>query len=124
MGVRPDRTGAVVAQSSHPTSRRPGRESAVPESQEERVDTSPGGSAPQTPAEAVPGSGSGHQDRRLAPVAVALDAPDIDVAAHWATAVSPYVSTVKIGLELYLRHGPAGVATGRGGAGGHVFLDL
>ena len=63
-------------------------------------------------------------DRRLAPVAVALDAPDIDVAAHWATLVTPYVSTVKIGLELYLRYGPAVVATVRGGSGVQVFLDL
>lgn len=62
--------------------------------------------------------------QRLAPVAVALDAPDIDVAAHWATLVTPYVSTVKIGLELYLRYGPAVVATVRGGSGVHVFLDL
>jgi orotidine-5'-phosphate decarboxylase len=59
-----------------------------------------------------------------APVAVALDAPDIDVAAHWATLVTPYVSTVKIGLELYLRYGPAVVATVRGGSGVQVFLDL
>jgi orotidine-5'-phosphate decarboxylase len=62
--------------------------------------------------------------QRLAPVAVALDAPDIDVAAHWATAVTPHVSTVKIGLELYLRYGPAVVATVRGGSGVQVFLDL
>jgi orotidine-5'-phosphate decarboxylase len=62
--------------------------------------------------------------QRLAPVAVALDAPDIDVAAHWATLVTPYVSTVKIGLELYLRYGPAVVATVRGGSGVRVFLDL
>ena len=63
-------------------------------------------------------------DRRLAPVAVALDAPDIDVAAHWATLVTPHVSTVKIGLELYLRYGPTVVATVRGGSGVQVFLDL
>jgi orotidine-5'-phosphate decarboxylase len=63
-------------------------------------------------------------DRRLAPVAVALDAQDIDVAAHWATLVTPYVSTVKIGLELYLRYGPTVVATVRGGSGVQVFLDL
>jgi orotidine-5'-phosphate decarboxylase len=62
--------------------------------------------------------------RRLAPVAVALDAPDIDTAALWATLVTPYVSTVKIGLELYLRYGPAVVATVRGGSGVSVFLDL
>jgi orotidine-5'-phosphate decarboxylase len=62
--------------------------------------------------------------QRLAPVAVALDAPDIEVAAHWATLVTPHVSTVKIGLELYLRYGPAVVATVRGGSGVRVFLDL
>ncbi|MGH3249363.1 MAG: orotidine-5'-phosphate decarboxylase [Trebonia sp.] len=60
----------------------------------------------------------------MAPVAVALDAPDIDVAAHWATLVTPHVSTVKIGIELYLRYGPAVVATVRGGSGVQVFLDL
>jgi len=62
--------------------------------------------------------------RTLAPVAVALDAPDIDTAAHWATLVTPYVSTVKIGLELYLRYGPDVVASVRGGSGVSVFLDL
>jgi orotidine-5'-phosphate decarboxylase len=34
------------------------------------------------------------------------------------------VSTVKIGLELYLRYGPDVVATVRGASGVHVFLDL
>ena len=41
-----------------------------------------------------------------APIAVALDAPDLDTAAHWAGLVTPHVSTLKIGLELYLRFGP------------------
>jgi orotidine-5'-phosphate decarboxylase len=62
--------------------------------------------------------------QRLAPVAVALDAPDIETAARWATLVTPYVSTVKIGLELYLQYGPAVLATVRGGSGVSVFLDL
>src|ERR1700722_16146398 len=61
---------------------------------------------------------------RPAPVAVALDAPDLDTAANWAALVTPYVSTVKIGLELYLRYGPAVVATVRGASGVQVFLDL
>src|ERR1700722_5574409 len=59
-----------------------------------------------------------------APVAVALDAPDLDTAANWAALVTPYVSTVKIGLELYLRYGPDVVATVRGASGVDVFLDL
>src|ERR1700733_10117565 len=61
---------------------------------------------------------------RPAPVAVALDAPDLDTAANWAALVTPYVSTVKIGLELYLRYGPDVVATVRGASGVDVFLDL
>ena len=62
--------------------------------------------------------------RRPAPVAVALDAPDLDTAARWAALVTPHVSTVKIGLELYLRYGPDVVATVRGASGVEVFLDL
>jgi orotidine-5'-phosphate decarboxylase len=59
-----------------------------------------------------------------APVAVALDAPDLETAARWAGLVTPHVSTVKIGLELYLRYGPDVVASVRGGSGVRVFLDL
>jgi orotidine-5'-phosphate decarboxylase len=61
---------------------------------------------------------------RRAPVAVALDAPDLETAARWADSVTPYVSTVKIGLELYLRYGPEAVTSIRGGSGVEVFLDL
>lgn len=59
-----------------------------------------------------------------APIAVALDAPDLDTAAHWASLVTPHVSTLKIGLELYLRYGPQAVASVRGARGVDVFLDL
>jgi len=59
-----------------------------------------------------------------APIAVALDAPDLETAARWAGLVTPYVSTVKIGLELYLRYGPEAVAAIRGASGVQVFLDL
>lgn len=59
-----------------------------------------------------------------APVAVALDAPDLESAARWAELVTPHVSTVKIGLELYLRYGPDVVASVRGASGVEVFLDL
>jgi orotidine-5'-phosphate decarboxylase len=58
------------------------------------------------------------------PVAVALDAPDLETAARWADLVTPHVSTVKIGLELYLRYGPTVVASIRGASGVRVFLDL
>jgi orotidine-5'-phosphate decarboxylase len=59
-----------------------------------------------------------------APIAVALDAPDLETAAHWASLVTPHVSTVKIGLELYLRYGPQAVASVRGASGVDIFLDL
>lgn len=59
-----------------------------------------------------------------APIAVALDAPDLDTAAQWAEMVTPYVSTLKIGLELYLRYGAQAVASVRGARGIDVFLDL
>jgi len=59
-----------------------------------------------------------------APVAVALDAPDLNTAALWAAQVTPHVSTLKIGLELYLRFGPDAVASVRGPRGVDVFLDL
>jgi orotidine-5'-phosphate decarboxylase len=62
--------------------------------------------------------------RRPAPIAVALDAPDLESAARWASLVTPHVSTVKIGLELYLRYGPSVVASVRGASGIQVFLDL
>jgi orotidine-5'-phosphate decarboxylase len=59
-----------------------------------------------------------------APIAVALDAPDLNTAAHWAGLVTPHVSTLKVGLELYLRYGPEAVASVRGARGVDVFLDL
>ncbi len=61
---------------------------------------------------------------RHAPIAVALDAPDLDTAARWAAQVAPHVSTLKVGLELYLRYGPDAVASVRGASGVEIFLDL
>lgn len=60
----------------------------------------------------------------VAPIAVALDAPSLEQAASWAGLVTPHVSTVKIGLELYLRYGPEAVASIRGASNVRVFLDL
>jgi orotidine-5'-phosphate decarboxylase len=59
-----------------------------------------------------------------APIAVALDAPDVDTAARWANAVQRYVSVLKVGLELFCRHGPDVVNVVRGGTGLDLFLDL
>jgi orotidine-5'-phosphate decarboxylase len=59
-----------------------------------------------------------------APIAVALDAPDVDTAARWAQAVTPHVAVVKVGLELFCRTGPSVVDVVRGGSGVDLFLDL
>ncbi|WP_205829719.1 orotidine-5'-phosphate decarboxylase [Microbispora sp. CL1-1] len=48
----------------------------------------------------------------------------METAARWAGLVTPHVSTVKVGLELYLRHGPDVIASVRGASGVQVFLDL
>ena len=62
---------------------------------------------------------------RPAPVALALDAPDLETAAGWAAAAGPHVSTVKVGLQLFLRHGHDAVLQCREASGGRdVFLDL
>jgi orotidine-5'-phosphate decarboxylase len=60
-----------------------------------------------------------------APVAVALDTADLETAISWAAASGPSVSTVKVGLELFLRHGHDAVVRCREASGGRdVFLDL
>jgi orotidine-5'-phosphate decarboxylase len=60
-----------------------------------------------------------------APVAVALDGPDLATITSWAAAAGPYVSTMKVGLETFLRDGAAAVHGAREASGGRdVFLDL
>jgi orotidine-5'-phosphate decarboxylase len=59
-----------------------------------------------------------------APVAVALDAPELDTAARWASLVAPHVSTLKVGLELYLRYGAEAVTRVRDAGDADLFLDL
>lgn len=52
---------------------------------------------------------------------VALDTPDLSRAQDWAAAVAPSCGLVKLGLEFFGAHGPAGLAQV---ARGNVFLDL
>ena len=59
-----------------------------------------------------------------APIAVALDAPDLITAKNWAVAVSPYVTTLKIGLETYLRDGKESINEIRKLSDCDIFLDL
>ena len=57
------------------------------------------------------------------PIAVALDGPDLGTITRWAHEVAPHVTTLKIGLEAYLRDGDAAVAAARD-TGCALFLDL
>ena len=59
-----------------------------------------------------------------APIAVALDAPNLEIAKSWAKDVSPYVSTLKIGLENYLRDGKSSIEEIRKLSDCEIFLDL
>jgi orotidine-5'-phosphate decarboxylase len=57
------------------------------------------------------------------PIFVALDTPDLGQAQALAQAVAPHVGGLKLGLEFFAAHGPAGVRT-LAEAGLPVFLDL
>ena len=65
-----------------------------------------------------------------APIAVALDAPDLEILSAWAAATAPVVSTLKVGLEVYCRDGAEAVHAARraaaqaGVAEPRIFLDL
>lgn len=61
----------------------------------------------------------------IAPIALALDAPDLATACAWANAVDGVFSHVKVGLETYLRDGAVGVEEIRAAAPHcQLFLDL
>ena len=65
-----------------------------------------------------------------APIAVALDAPDLSTATAWARSVAGEVQVLKVGLEMFCRDGAAAVEGARaaaaegGDAGIGIFLDL
>lgn len=64
-----------------------------------------------------------------ASIAVALDVPELAALRSISAAVAPHVSTLKIGLEVFLRDGRAGIdaaldAARDAGAPCDLFLDL
>ena len=59
-----------------------------------------------------------------APIAVALDAPDLATAKLWDNAVGPHVQVVKVGLEVFLRDGHDAVHVAREASGCDIFLDV
>jgi orotidine-5'-phosphate decarboxylase len=58
------------------------------------------------------------------PVFVAVDTPDIAAARTLVAAVAPHVGGVKLGLEFFCAHGPAGIAAVMAGQQLPLFLDL
>lgn len=58
------------------------------------------------------------------PVFVAIDTPDLAGARRLAAAVAPHVGGIKLGLEFFCAHGPAGIAAITDGLDLPLFLDL
>jgi orotidine-5'-phosphate decarboxylase len=56
-------------------------------------------------------------------IAVALDTAERDEFARWCALFGPRVGVLKVGLEAFVRWGPAAVAQARGAAR-RLFLDL
>jgi orotidine-5'-phosphate decarboxylase len=61
-----------------------------------------------------------------APIAIALDAPDLETLRAWVSQASEYVTTMKVGLEVFCRDGHAAISAARDAATTPVdiFLDL
>lgn len=59
-----------------------------------------------------------------APIAVALDAPDLVTMQDWAKQASPHVEVLKVGLEVFLRDGHSSVTSVREVSDCDIFLDL
>jgi orotidine-5'-phosphate decarboxylase len=61
-----------------------------------------------------------------APIAIALDAPDLATLRGWVSQTSEYVTTMKVGLEVFCRDGHAAISAARDAATTPVdiFLDL
>lgn len=57
-------------------------------------------------------------------VFVAADVADVSAARDLVAKVAPSVAGLKLGLEFFCAHGPAGIAAVMAGAGLPLFLDL
>lgn len=62
---------------------------------------------------------------KKAPIALALDAPDLSTMKDWISKTSPYLACMKVGLESFLRDGRAATSAVRELApDAALFLDL
>jgi orotidine-5'-phosphate decarboxylase len=59
-----------------------------------------------------------------APIVLAVDTPDLDIAQRWIEATRDYISVYKLGLEFFLTFGHAGVERIKSATDADIFLDL
>ena len=59
-----------------------------------------------------------------APIILAVDTRDLDIAKRWVEATRDYVSVYKLGLEFFLTFGSAGVSEIKHQFNVDIFLDL
>ena len=59
-----------------------------------------------------------------APIVLAVDTPDLDIALQWIEATQDSVSVFKLGLEFFLTFGQEGVRKIQNVTDSHIFLDL
>lgn len=61
---------------------------------------------------------------KSAPIVLAVDTPDLDIAREWVKATDGIISVVKLGLEFYLTFGNDGVRQIADSCQSDIFLDL
>jgi orotidine-5'-phosphate decarboxylase len=59
-----------------------------------------------------------------APIVLAVDTPDLEIAKRWIAATRDYVSVYKLGLEFFLTFGHEGVKQIKSETDSDIFLDL
>lgn len=59
-----------------------------------------------------------------APIVLAVDTPDIEIAKRWIAATQDSVSVYKLGLEFFLTFGQDGVRAIKNETDAQIFLDL
>lgn len=59
-----------------------------------------------------------------APIVLAVDTPDLDIAKRWISATQGAVSVYKLGLEFFLTFGSDGVRAIQAETDADIFLDL
>ncbi len=59
-----------------------------------------------------------------APIVLAVDTPDLDIAKQWVSATQESVSVYKLGLEFFLSFGQEGIRAIKSETDADIFLDL